>query len=379
MTLTCKSSMMKNISMPRILVIICCVFTTQINAQTSDFFQLNKDSTQFTLTVKGANTLAALPIKCILQQYPNKINHTAVSDSDQVLTPIQQHPSFYGCFDWHSSVHGHWLLVKLIKNFPELKLQSEIRKILSTTITTSNIQQETNYFNSALTKSFERTYGWAWLLKLQEELLTWNDADAVKWRTTLQPLCDTVIKLWRGFLPKQTYPYRTGVHGNTAFGLSFALDYARATNNTVFEKELVQTAKKLYLNDKAAPTVWEPDGSDFFSPSLMEADLMRRILDKPNYVKWFNGWLSNKSLQHLTILPNVSDRNDFQIVHLDGLCFSRSWCMRGIAKQLPLSDKRRSMLLRSSVQHLNQSLSNLSKGNYGGEHWLGSFALYAID
>ena len=128
MTLTCKSSMMKNISMPRILVIICCVFTTQINAQTSDFFQLNKDSTQFTLTVKGANTLAALPIKCILQQYPNKINHTAVSDSDQVLTPIQQHPSFYGCFDWHSSVHGHWLLVKLIKNFPELKLNPKSEK-----------------------------------------------------------------------------------------------------------------------------------------------------------------------------------------------------------------------------------------------------------
>ncbi len=365
--------------MKNLLVFIFWSISLNMFGQTKDFFTINKDSTQFTLTQKGATVLAALPMKCLLQQYPNKINHTAVSDSDQVLTPIQQHPSFYGCFDWHSSVHGHWLLVRILKNFPDLNQQADIRKILSTTITPQNIQQETNYFNSSLTKSFERTYGWAWLLKLQEELLSWNDADAIKWRTTLQPLCDTVVKLWKGFLPKQTYPNRTGVHGNTAFGLSFALDYAQATNNTSFESALIASAKQLYLNDKAAPTVWEPDGSDFFSPSLMEADLMRRILNKPKYIVWLNNWLSDQSLKHLTILPNVSDRNDFQIVHLDGLCFSRSWCMRGIAKQLPLTDKRRNQLLRSSIQHLNQSLFNLSKGNYGGEHWLASFALFAIN
>jgi hypothetical protein len=168
------------------------------------------------------------------------------------------------------------------------------------------------------------------------------------------------------------------MHGNTAFGLSFALDYARATGNSKFENALIASAKQLFLKDKNAPTIWEPDGADFFSPSLMEADLMRKILDKQSFTNWFNNWLSNKSLQHLTQLPHVSDRSDLQIVHLDGLCFSRSWCMSGIAQELPKTDLRRKLLLASSVKHLNQSLGSVASGEYGGEHWLASFAVYAI-
>lgn len=362
---------------PFLLLLLYILPTLQ--AQKISFFTASPDSTKFTLTAEGASHLASLPMKCILQQYPNKINHTAVSDSDQVLTPIQQHPGFYGCFDWHSSVHGHWMLVRLLKQFPELKEQAAIRKLISTTITANNIKQEVRYFNSALSKSFERTYGWAWTLKLQEELITWNDPDALKWRTALQPLCDTVIQLWRRFLPKQTYPNRTGVHGNTAFGLSFAIDYARTTKNHLFEEELIQVAKRLYLKDKAAPASWEPDGSDFFSPSLMEADLMRRVLNKTSFLNWFNNWLPVNALKHLTVLPVVSDRTDLQIVHLDGLCFSRSWCMSGIARQLPNADKRKSLLLNAAVKHLNQSLSSVASGHYGGEHWLASFAVYAIN
>lgn len=354
------------------------LFVFNASAQKIEYFTMNKDSTEFKLTSQGAASLAALPMKCILQQYPNKINHTAVGDSDQVLTPKQQHPSFYGCFDWHSSVHGHWMLVRLLKQFPDLKDQEKIRQLLSSTLTAANIKEETKYFNAVLNKSFERTYGWAWIFKLQQELLSWNDPDAVKWSSAMQPLCDTVKSLWESYLPKLTYPNRTGVHGNTAFGLSFAIDYARATHNIVFEKELVNAAKRLYLNDKSAPTVWEPDGSDFFSPSLMEADLMRKVLDKPSYLNWFNHWLSNESLQHLTTLPKVSDRTDLQIVHLDGLSFSRSWCMSGIAKQLPANDKRKSLLIQSAVKHLKESLSNIASGNYGGEHWLASFAVYSI-
>jgi hypothetical protein len=346
--------------------------------QKIQYFTANADSTQFTLTKEGASHLASLPMKCILQEYPNKINHTAIADSDQVLTPIQQHPSFYGCFDWHSSVHGHWMLVRLLKQFPDLKEQAAIRKVLNTTLTAKNIQIETNYFKAPLSKSFERTYGWAWVLKLQQELLDYNDSDAKQWRTALQPLCDTIIKLWNGYLPKQTYANRSGMHGNTAFGLSFALDYARATGNSKFENALIASAKQLFLKDKNAPTIWEPDGADFFSPSLMEADLMRKILDKQSFTNWFNNWLSNKSLQHLTQLPHVSDRSDLQIVHLDGLCFSRSWCMSGIAQELPKTDLRRKLLLASSVKHLNQSLGSVASGEYGGEHWLASFAVYAI-
>jgi hypothetical protein len=347
-------------------------------AQPKQLLNFNKDSTQFSLSDEGAAYLASLPLKCILQPYPNKINHTAISDSDQVLTPIQQHPSFYGCFDWHSSVHGHWMLVELLKKYPHLSNEAAIRKVLSTTLTAANIQIETNYFKGALSRSFERTYGWAWLLKLQESLITWNDPDAKKWSAALNPLCDTVINLWRVFLPKQTYPNRTGVHPNTAFGFSFALDYARTVHNTAFEQDLIKSAKQLYLKDKAAPTKWEPDGSDFFSASLMEADLMRKVLNKPAFIEWFNTWLTLKDLEHVSEVPKVSDRTDLQIVHLDGLCFSRSWCMAGIAKSLPALDKRRTLLLKASSKLLKASLPNVVSGNYGGEHWLASFAVYAI-
>lgn len=360
-----------------LIALILYIFNA--SAQKSILYKISKDSSHFELTPAGASFLSALPIKCILQEYPNKINHTAIADSDQKLTPIQQHPSFYGCFDWHSSVHGHWMLVRLLKQFPDLKEQAAIRKVLNTTLTKTNLAIEANYFSAPLSRSFERTYGWAWVLKLQEELIDWKDPDGIAWRNALQPLTDTIIKAWKGFLPKQTYANRSGMHGNTAFGLSFALDYARATKDTAFERAIVRSANQLFLKDTKAPTIWEPDGADFFSPSLMEADLMRKILNKPIFNKWFSNWLDNASLQHLTKLPHVSDRTDLQIVHLDGLCFSRSWCMSGIANQLPQNDPRRKLLISAAVQHLNQSIASVVSGNYGGEHWLASFAVFAIN
>ncbi|MES2003655.1 MAG: DUF2891 domain-containing protein [Bacteroidota bacterium] len=355
-----------------------CLLSLTTHAQPKQLFTVNKDSTKFTLTVEGASHLASLPLKCMQQQYPNKTNHTSAGDSDHLMTPMQQHPAFYGCFDWHSSVHGHWMLVSLLKQFPALPEAQKIRVAISKNINPANIKQELKYFDGVLAKSYERTYGWAWLLKLQQELLTWNDADAIEWRTALQPFCDTIVKLWMNYLPKQTYPNRTGVHPNTAFGLVFALDYARTAGNKIFEAAIIQSAKKLYGKDKNAPTIWEPDGTDFLSPSLEEADLMRTVLSKPDFVQWFNAWITPASLQHLTQLPVVSDRTDMQIVHLDGLCFSRSWCMQGIARQLPVGDKRKSILLHSAIKHLNASLPNIASGSYGGEHWLASFAVYAL-
>jgi Protein of unknown function (DUF2891) len=215
--------------MRKLIFILLLFIQQQMLAQS--FFTVNKDSTAFALTIQGASHLASLPLKCLQQQYPNKINHTASGDSDQVLTPKNLHPAFYGCFDWHSSVHGHWMLIKLLKDFPSLPENKKIREAISLNINAQNIRKETDYFTMPLAKNFERTYGWAWILKLQQELLNWKDEDGKRWKAALQPLCDTVVNLWMNYLPKQTYANRTGVHPNTAFGLVFALDYARITKN----------------------------------------------------------------------------------------------------------------------------------------------------
>jgi hypothetical protein len=364
--------------MNRLFFVLLLITSEHVSAQQKIFFTVSKDSTHFQLTLNGASHLASLPLKCIVQEYPNKINHVAVSDSDEIITPHKMHPSFYGCFDWHSSVHGHWMLVKLLKEFPVLPDAKKIREALSKNLSKENLLTEAKYFDGPLSKNFERTYGWAWILKLQQELNSWNDADAIKWRNALQPLSDTIINIWMRFLPKQTYPNRTGVHPNTAFGLVFALDYARAAGNKKFEEAIIQSAKRIYLKDRRAPTIWEPDGTDFLSPSLEEADLMRRVLSKTAFIQWFNQYINLNSVKHLTVLPVVSDRNDLSIVHLDGLCLSRSWCMKGIASILPNNDPRKKILLQSSIKHLNASLPNIVSGSYGGEHWLASFAVYAI-
>lgn len=347
-------------------------------AQVNDMFIIKKDSSGFELTVKGASHLASLPLKCLGQEFPNKTNHTSNRDSDHVLLPHQLHPAFYGCFDWHSCVHGHWMLVKLLKSFPNFPEAIAIRSAINKTITADNIIQEVRYFELPLTGSWERTYGWAWVLKLDQELFNWNDVDGKRWHEALQPLTKKILEVWARFLPKQTYPNRTGVHPNTAFGLVFALDYARMEKKPDFEKAIIESAKRIYLKDKNAPASWEPDGADFLSPSLEECDLMRRVLPAKEFISWFNQYYSLQTLKHLTILPVVSDRTDLQIVHLDGLCFSRSWCMKGIASILPANDIRKKMLLRSAVHHLSVSLPNVVSGNYGGEHWLASFAVYAL-
>lgn len=359
-----------------LLIIALTLLTRATNAQS--LYTISKDSTQIQLTLQGATHLASLPLKCLAQEYPNKTNHTSAGDSDQLLTPRQLHPGFYGCFDWHSCVHGHWMLVRLLKEFPSLPQSVQVRKAINETITPQNILIETNYFNTPLGKSFERTYGWAWLLKLDEELSTWNDVDGKQWHKTLQPLTKKIIDLWQAYLPKLTYPNRTGVHPNTAFGMAFALDYARTTGNKEFEKLLIQHSLRIFGKDKNAPATWEPDGTDFFSPALEEADLMRRVLPGKAFAEWLKNYLPAASIKHLQQLPIVSDRTDYQIVHLDGLCLSRSWCMLGIAQSLPQGDSRKKTFTRSAIQHLTTAIPQVVSGNYGGEHWLASFAVYAM-
>lgn len=341
-------------------------------------FRINAERTGFVLTPKGASHLAGLPLKCIAREFPNKTSHTSNTDSDHVLLPRQLHPAFYGCFDWHSSVHGHWMLVRLLKRFPDLPEAADIRSALAANLTPEKIRAEVSYFSMPLTGSWERTYGWAWILKLEEELDNWEDADGKKWKAALAPLTEKIVSLWMKFLPRQTYANRTGVHPNTAFGLVFALDYARAAKNTAFEQAIIKAARQLFAKDKAAPVSWEPNGSDFLSPSLEEADLMSRIMPAAEFNTWFSQFISMQQLKHLSVLPVVSDRTDLQIVHLDGLCFSRSWCMKGIAAALPAKDPRRKLLLQASVRHLEAALPHVVSGSYGGEHWLASFAVYAL-
>jgi len=347
-------------------------------AQVNDLFKIKKDSSGFELTVKGASHLASLPLKCITQEFPNKTNHTSNTEKDHVMLPKQLHPTFYGCFDWHSSVHGHWMLIRLLKLFPSMPEAAAIRAALNKTITKENIINEVKYFSLPLTSSWERTYGWAWILKLDEELYNWNDEDGKRWQQAMQPLTNKIVELWTKFLPKQTYPNRTGVHPNTAFGLVFALDYARTEKNLEFEKAIITSAKVIFAKDKNAPASWEPNGANFLSPSLETADLMRRVLPAKEFIGWFNHFFTPQSLKHLTILPVVSDRTDLQIVHLDGLSFSRSWCMKGLANVLPANDVRKKLLLRSSINHLGNALPHVVSGEYGGEHWLASFAVYAL-
>lgn len=364
--------------MKRIINLVFISLPLLTFSQQQPLFKLSADSSRYQLTEAGATRLALLPLKCIEQEFPNKTNHTSYRDSDHVLLPKQLHPAFYGCFDWHSSVHGHWMLIKILKQFPNLPEAGAIRKTLNRTITIENIQQEVNYFSIPLANGWERTYGWAWLLKLDEELISWRDPDAERWHQAMQPLVNKIISLWRAFLLKQTYANRTGVHPNTAFGLVFALDYAKKAGLTDFENEIRQSSLRLFAKDKAAPATWEPNGSDFLSPALEEADLMRRLMHPAAFKKWFSQFLTAKDLQHLSVLPVVSDRSDLQIVHLDGLCFSRSWCMQGLATVLPKGDPRKKALLQAAKNHLAAALPNVVSGHYGGEHWLASFAVYAL-
>jgi hypothetical protein len=350
------------------IFLLLLLIITKTQAQTNALF-----------TQETAEKLATLPLHCITQEFPNKTGHSSDGAADHKLLPSDLHPSFYGCLDWHSSVHGHWMLVKLLKTFPDLKDKAKIIKTLESSFQSEKIKTEAEYFTKyKTTKTFERTYGWAWILKLHQELLTWNDPIAQKWHKNLQPLTMEIVRLWSEFLPKQTYPNRTGVHPNTAFGLCFALDWAIATKNDNFELAVIAKANEFYYEQKNAPAYLEPDGSDFLSPNLEIADLMRRIMPPREFESWFKTFMEPKSITNILKMPVVSDRTDFQIVHLDGLSLSRAWCLKGIAKSLDKTNPLKVRFEKKSQEFLEKTLPNVTSGNYGGDHWLASFAVYAI-
>lgn len=332
------------------------------------------------LTPEQASRLASLALQCATTEFPNKADHVA-NGPDDLARPRKAHPAFYGCYDWHSSVHGHWLMVRALKAYPGLPDAARLRAVLEAHLSTAAVAGELAYLTAPNRKTFERTYGWAWLLKLSEELRSWPDPDAKRWAAALEPLAAGFAAQYKTFLPKLTYPIRVGTHTNTAFGLAFALDYARAVGDRELEALIVERAKSYFGADKNYPASWEPGGTDFFSPALMEADLIRRVLPGPEFSRWLSAFLpelAGGGPKELLMPATVADRSDPQIVHLDGLNLSRVWGLKGIVSALPAGDPRRKVLDEAVKRHMDASLPHVTSGDYAGEHWLASFALYAL-
>jgi hypothetical protein len=312
----------------------------------------------------AASRFAQLALKCIRQEYPNKLDHV-MNGPQEVLPPRAMHPSFYGCYDWHSCVHGYWMLARLLKKFPDLPEAQKIRDALDEALTPENIAKEVAYFDQPNRKSFERTYGWAWLLELAAELR------GTRWSDPLQPLADRVVKAFDDFLPRQTYSIRTGVHPNTAFSLGLVLDYARAAGDRPLEKLIDERSRTYFGEDRDVPISWEPGGEDFLSPALAEAALMAKVLPPTEFKRWFSRFLPKP----LKLTPAiVSDRTDPKIVHLDGLNLSRADALYQLSKAL--GDRRLSQL---ADQHAEATLPHVTSGSYEGEHWLATFAVHMLD
>ncbi len=331
--------------------------------------------TAVSFDLDGANNLAALPIACIQTEYPNKLGQVLGKPED-LGEPSDLHPAFYGCFDWHSAVHGHWSLVYLLKHFPDLDSAAVIKRMLMENINQENIAMEVAYFEGEHNKTFERTYGWAWVMKLAEELETWDDPLATELSTALKPLVNLLVDRYMDFLPKLLYPIRVGEHTNTAFGVAFAWDYANYSGLDSLKSLIELRSRFFYLSDQGCPLSWEPSGFDFLSPCFEEIDIVRRITTKEEFDRWIDVFMPGLKDPSFDLeVGRVSDRTDGKLVHLDGLNFSRAWVMYGLARQYPDDYGH---LVNIANKHMTYSLPQLIGDSYEGGHWLASFALYAL-
>jgi hypothetical protein len=328
--------------------------------------------------VHAAERFAKLALACVGKEYPNKISHVLNSDAD-VAPPRKLTPAFCGCYDWHSSVHGHWLLVRLIRTFPDAPFAGPARDALRKSLTAENLKQEAAYLRGAGRASFERPYGLAWLLQLCAELREWDDGQAREMSANLRPLEEAAVERLKTWLPKLSHPVRIGEHDQTAFGLGLMLDYARVTGNEAFAKLVTDSARKFFLADKNCPLAYEPSGEDFLSPSLGEADVMRRVLSPAEFATWLKEFMPqipttpNADWLPVTVSP---DRSDPKLAHLDGLNLSRAWMLEGIIFALPADDPRRPALAATADAHRRAGLAAVTGEHYEGGHWLGSFAVY---
>ncbi len=330
----------------------------------------------------AAERFAKLALACVHKEYPNKIAHVLNSDAD-VAPPRKLTPAFRGCYDWHSSVHGHWLLVRLLRTFPDAPFAKDARAALKQSLTAENLKQEASYIKGEGRSSFERPYGLSWLLQLCAELREWDDPDAKEWSANLKPLEDVAVERLTNWLPKLSHPVRIGEHDQTAFGLGLMFDYARAAKNDTFAKLVRDSAKKFFLADKNCPLNYEPSGEDFLSPCLGEADVMRRVLPQKEFSNWLKTFMpqipvgregsENADWLKVAISPDPSDP---KLAHLDGLNLSRAWMLEGIVSALPEDDPRRVALEAAADAHRRAGLAAVTGEHYEGGHWLGSFAVY---
>jgi Protein of unknown function (DUF2891) len=333
-----------------------------------------------TFEMNAAERFANLALACVHKEYPNKLSHSLNSDAD-VAPPRKLTPAFYGCYDWHSSVHGHWLLVRLVRTFPTAAFAPSAREALRQSLTVGNIAQEAAYLRADGRASFERPYGLAWLLQLVAELREWDDPEARELASNLRPLEEAALARLNDWLPKLSYPVRIGEHAQTAFAIGLMLDYARAAGNSKFADLLTSKARQFYLADKNCPLAYEPSGEDFLSPCLGEADVMRRVLPSPEFAGWLRTFLPQISdaKNGDWLQPVVSpDPSDPKLAHLDGLNLSRAWMLEGITASLPKGDKRLPMIVASAREHRRAGLLAVTGEHYEGGHWLGSFAVYLV-
>ncbi len=324
-----------------------------------------------------ADRFAALALDCVDQEYPNLIHHVMAGDDD-VGPPRELTPAFYGCFDWHSSVHGHWLLVRLARLFPETGFADEARGKLAANLSENKLLAEAAYMAHPDRTGFERPYGLAWLLQLITELDQWDDEQADDWREWLRPVEEIAVRRLTDWIPKLHYPIRIGEHDQTAFAFGLTLDYARQVDNDELTSVVEKAAKRFYAGDRDCPLHYEPSGHDFLSPCLAEADLMRRLMDPAEFAAWLDSFLPGIGEDDWLPVAVVTDRADGKLSHIDGLNLSRAWMLEGIVAGLPEDDSRRGALEASAREHAEAGLSGVSDEHYAGGHWLASFAVYLL-
>lgn len=332
------------------------------------------------LPADAVERFVALALACVHQEYPNKIAHVLGSDAD-ALPPRTLTPAFYGCYDWHSSVHGHWLLARAARLYPTAAFAARARAALDRSLTASNVEGEVRYLQGKGRVSFERPYGLAWLLQLGSELREWEDPDAQRWSAALAPLERTAVERLSSWLPKLSHPVRIGEHSQTAFGLGLVLDWARTAADDDLAALVSERARTYYLRDVSCPVAYEPSGEDFLSPCLGEADLMRRVLAPAEFAAWLSRFLPDLPRDGGAgwLTPAVvTDPSDPKLAHLDGLNLSRAWMLEGIASGLPADDVRRRALLAAASAHLAAGLEHVTGAHYEGGHWLGTFAVYLV-
>jgi hypothetical protein len=331
-----------------------------------------------TITPKLASIFARLALAHVEREYPNKLDHV-MNGPEDLGSPRVLHPLFYGSFDWHSCVHGYWLLATLLRRYGDLPEGGEIRALLDRQLTSEKVSGEVAYLEQPSRAGFERPYGWAWLLKLAVELARHETDEGRSWCLALQPLADVFVSRFAEFLPKATYPVRVGTHFNTAFALAFALEYAEGVGNTELATLARAKASEWYSDDIECQG-WEPGGDDFLSPALIEAECMRRALEPAQFEGWIGRFLPHITQREPATLfqpATVSDRSDAKIAHLDGLNLSRAWCWRSIASTWPEDDPRHTLAIEAASAHLAVSLPHVA-GDYMGEHWLATFAALAL-